>query len=114
MKTQCIIFEILNERRNFFYCNIVQLNFVLRHKLFDLKLVKSIFNWFCDISDDDKKFDVHHRLGKHASQPTVSKFLLRINMVNDLPRFQGTIRLWSGFIYGSIKAKVVLFTHFWR
>ena len=62
MKTQHIRFEILNERLSLFYCNIIQLNFVLNMFLIG-QVCKEIFASFGGVTDDvTRSLHVCHRL----------------------------------------------------
>lgn len=61
MKTQHIQFEILNERPNLFYFNLIQLNFVLNMFLI-VRFCNENFHPFGDVMGDvTKSFDVCHR-----------------------------------------------------
>ena len=51
MKTQHIKFEILNERLSLFFCNIIQLNFVLNMFLIG-QVCKETFALFGGVKDD--------------------------------------------------------------
>ena len=80
MKTQHLKFEILKERLSLFYCNHIQLNFVL-NMLSIGQICKQIFHPFEDVKDDvTRSLDVCHR---SACESIVSK-LLEFDRVYDL------------------------------
>ena len=61
MKTQHILFGILNEILSYFYCNVIQLNCVLNMLLIG-QVCKENVHPFSDVKDDvTRSLDVCHR-----------------------------------------------------
>ena len=79
MKTQRIKCEILKDRLGLFYCNLIQLNFVLN--MFSIvQICKESFRPYGDIRDDvTRRLDANNNL---AYESFVSK-LLRSDRVTD-------------------------------